>query len=67
MPGDVRQSEVEPLVKAQAVADFLGINVQTLYNWRAAGEGPPCVKLGGRAIRYRMSDVTAWLAAENAA
>lgn len=42
------------------VGDRLGVAVQTLYNWRAAGKGPPGFRLGGK-LRYRRSDVEAWL------
>lgn len=41
------------------------VSEKTLANWRSLGVGPPYTKLspgrGGR-IRYRRSDVLAWLA-----
>lgn len=39
------------------------IRPKTLSNWRSEGRGPAYVKDGG-CVRYRMSDVTAWLNAK---
>lgn len=50
----------EPLAVAQQVADFLGTTVDTLANWRYRGVGPRFVKVGG-IVRYRWSDVNAWV------
>ena len=44
----------------EGAADRLGITPETLRNWRWRGEGPPFLKLG-RAVRYRLSDLSAWL------
>ncbi len=41
-------------------AGILCLNVRTLRLWRERGSGPPYLKLG-RALRYRHSDLTAWL------
>jgi predicted DNA-binding transcriptional regulator AlpA len=35
--------------------------VKTLQKWRLNGEGPPYVKVGA-LVRYRRSDLEAWLA-----
>jgi len=37
--------------------------VQTLYRWRVDAKGPPAVKLG-RHLRYRWTDVDAWVDAQ---
>jgi excisionase family DNA binding protein len=37
-----------------------GVPVGTLANWRYQGRGPRFVKVG-RHVRYRRSDVEAWL------
>jgi len=42
-------------------AAALGIHPFTLKRWRMRGYGPQGVKLGGR-LRYRKSDIEAWLA-----
>jgi excisionase family DNA binding protein len=48
---------------AQAAA-YLGIAKSTLYTWRTRrpGFGPRAVKAGG-ALRYRRSDLDAWIEA----
>ena len=43
------------------VAERLRIRVELLYKWKHAGRGPRWIKLGGRYLRYRSSDVEAWL------
>lgn len=55
----------EPLLRADQVAEYLGISVQTLFNWRLRGEGPVAYKFGGRGgpLRYQRVDVEKWLAA----
>jgi len=40
----------------------LGIPATTLRYWRARGEGPPAIKLGG-LLRYRRSAALAWIEA----
>lgn len=50
----------EPLYAPPVVADHLGLSVQALALMRHEGNGPAYVKLG-RRVRYRMSDVEAWL------
>lgn len=50
----------ERLMSASEVADFLGISVHTLYQHRYRGDSPPAFMVGNR-IRYRRSDVEAWL------
>jgi excisionase family DNA binding protein len=44
-------------------AAYLAIPKATLYTWRTrrAGFGPPAVKMGG-CLRYRRSDLDAWVA-----
>jgi predicted DNA-binding transcriptional regulator AlpA len=50
------------LAKTAAVADFLGTTVPQLTRLRWEGKGPSYVRLG-RSIRYRWSDVDAWVEA----
>jgi predicted DNA-binding transcriptional regulator AlpA len=50
------------LAKAAAVADYLGTTVAQLARLRWEGKGPTYVRLG-RSIRYRWSDVDAWVEA----
>jgi excisionase family DNA binding protein len=44
----------------QALSDYLGIPVATLYQWRQRSEGPPAVRLG-KHLRYRPQAVREWL------
>lgn len=53
----------EPLATPAEVADHLGESLGQLANRRYRGTGPAYVTLGGRSIRYRWSDVDAWLEA----
>lgn len=41
---------------------LLGISSVTATKWRAKAKGPPFIKVG-RLVRYRRSDVEAWLRA----
>jgi len=42
------------------VADYLNMSLGSLRKWRLFRKEPKLVKLG-RAIRYRRTDVEAWL------
>jgi excisionase family DNA binding protein len=48
------------LLTAQEVAAFLGVPMQTLYQWRVRGGAPRAVKVG-RHLRFRREDVDAWV------
>ena len=50
----------EELITEQELARLLSVSLSTVKRLRASGEGPP-VRIGKRAIRYRRSDVQAWL------
>lgn len=41
------------------VADFLGIPVKTLYEWRGKHYGPKGKRVG-KHVRYKPEDVMAW-------
>ena len=42
------------------VAEFLGIPVATLYQWRHRGEGPPAMRVG-RHLRFDPDRVRLWV------
>jgi predicted DNA-binding transcriptional regulator AlpA len=42
------------------VAAHLQVPVKTLYAWKGRQVGPPAVRVG-KHLRYRWSDVEAWL------
>lgn len=44
-------------------AQFIGIKPATLEHWRWEKCGPRYLKLG-RAVRYRLEDLNAWLEAQ---
>ena len=46
------------------VADYLGIPVQTIYQWRTKGYGPPGVRVG-KYVRFVPEEVRAWVASLN--
>jgi predicted DNA-binding transcriptional regulator AlpA len=50
------------LANSAEVAEYLGVTVQALASMRYLSKGPDYVKLG-RNVRYRWSDVDAWIAA----
>lgn len=47
------------LTEADAAA-FIGLSDATLRSWRARRQGPPYVRVGGRAVRYLLSDLIEW-------
>jgi len=52
---------VEQLLSPKALAALLGLAEQTIYNRHSlGGDLPPAIKLG-RALRFRPTDVVAWL------
>lgn len=53
-PGD------ELLSPAQLAAE-VGVDVTTIYKWNSKGLAPKRHRLTGRCVRYKRSDVNAWL------
>ena len=51
---------MERLLSADEVAEFLGIPVATLYQWRHKGCGPDAYRVG-RHLRYDPASLRAWL------
>lgn len=43
------------------LSETIGIPIGTLAFWRHAGRGPKFLRLSGRVIRYRKTDVAEWL------
>jgi hypothetical protein len=53
----------QTLITAAQLALRWSLSVETLAQWRAAGSGPPWVRIGDGQrprVRYRMSDVIAY-------
>jgi predicted DNA-binding transcriptional regulator AlpA len=51
------------LVDANELAVLFGVAVRTIRRLDSAGKLPKPVKIGG-AVRWRLDEITAWLAAE---
>jgi prophage regulatory protein len=52
-----------PLLTVKELAEMLGVTIICVYRWRDAGEIPPSIKIGG-SVRWRRSDIDAWLASK---
>lgn len=50
------------LTEVQA-AEVLNVSIRTLQAWRLRGGGPRFVRLSGRAVRYRNSDLASYIEA----
>jgi excisionase family DNA binding protein len=56
----------EAYLKPREAAEYLSSSVSTLAKRRMKRQGPNFVRLG-RAIRYRQSDLDAWMMSSSAA
>lgn len=52
---------LEPLLSVEDLAEYLGIPVATIYDWRVDGKGPRAIRVG-RHVKFAVSDVNAWIA-----
>lgn len=59
-------SGLEPLLTIEALAEYLDVPVTTIRDWRTDGKGPCAIRVGGR-VRFAVSDVLSWLAAQREA
>jgi len=58
------ENRLSKLLNRKEAADYLGLKPQTLATWQCVGRyGLPVVKIGRRAVRYRLDDLERWLAA----
>jgi excisionase family DNA binding protein len=60
------RSATEPSMTLSELAAFLSVSNQALYDLRSKGRGPRGFRVG-RQIRFRMSEVEAWIAGMEAA
>lgn len=51
----------ETLNTPAQVGERFGVTVGALAQMRYRGNGPKFIKLGGKQVRYRESDIQAWL------
>ncbi len=56
-------ADAESLWSPQQLADYLGVSVRTVYKWRARGDVPDPIRIG-KLVRFRLSDIEAWLASK---
>jgi hypothetical protein len=65
LPRDPSVTEANPgrLINEHEAAAFLGYTTRALQNWRVRGGGPAFVRVSDRSIRYRYSDLSAWVEA----
>lgn len=57
---------LEPLLSTSELAEYLGVPVKTIYEWRTCGHGPCAVRVG-RHLRFALSDVRGWVAEQREA
>lgn len=50
------------LLTTNQVSTVLGLQPATLKKWRVLGIGPRYVRVGKRAVRYRLADVKRFVA-----
>ncbi len=57
----------DQLLTEREVADLLGVTTRATQAWRQRrSDGPPYLKLSDQGrVRYRLGDVTAWIAARS--
>jgi predicted DNA-binding transcriptional regulator AlpA len=60
MPLNNTNEYLDVLLREQDAADLLCLSVRTLQSWRIRLAGPPFVQVG-RSVRYRRSDLIAWI------
>lgn len=61
MESHVNSDQSDSLLTRPEAAKYLGLRPATLEVWAVKGRGPRFIKLGARAVRYRKSDVQAWV------
>lgn len=61
MPDNTKTDE---LLTFREVAAILKLNPQTMIEWRRSDRGPKWVRIGQKTVRYRRSDLEAWIADE---
>jgi excisionase family DNA binding protein len=55
------QENQSSLLTREQAASYLGLKKTTLDAWAVRGGGPAYVKLGKKAVRYRQSDLEAFV------
>ena len=58
----ITRPESSALLTPANVAQITGLSVETLAQWRSQRQGIPFIKISRNVVRYRQSDLDAWLA-----
>jgi predicted DNA-binding transcriptional regulator AlpA len=61
MTSRANSARADKLWSVQELADFLGVPVTTVYQWRTKRYGPIGLRIG-KHVQYRPADVERWLA-----
>ncbi len=61
-----KNGDPRALMGERELSDMLGVSVRTAQAWRVKGGGPVFLKINNRLVRYRQSDIDAWLASQAA-
>ncbi|WP_447924963.1 helix-turn-helix domain-containing protein [Georgenia muralis] len=59
-------SGLDPLLGVQDLAEYLGVPVRTIYDWRQTGHGPRGFRVG-RHLKFAVSDIVTWVDAQRSA
>lgn len=51
---------LEPLLDVRELAQYLGVPVSTIYDWRTRGCGPRAYRFG-KHLKFAVSDVQSWI------
>ena len=60
--GNTEAGPMTKLLTTDEVAEMTGLSPETLAQWRWLKKEIPFVRLGKKCVRYRQSDIDAWLA-----
>ncbi|WP_375406005.1 helix-turn-helix domain-containing protein [uncultured Amnibacterium sp.] len=51
---------LEPLLDVSELAEYFGVPVSTVYDWRTNGKGPAAYRVG-KHLKFAVSDGRAWV------
>jgi len=58
------KNDTEKLLHDFEVSRILGVSINTLKNWRCQKKGPAFIRMEGRSIMYRQSDIDDYIRKE---
>ena len=51
----------DKLLRRKEVEELVGLSRASIYRWMDSGKFPRCVRVGSKAVRWKESDITAWM------